>query len=48
LIGVIAFGEIPDLWTWIGAAVIAGSISYIAYREATLRQQKKTAAEETV
>ena len=44
LIGVIAFGEIPDLWTWVGAAIIAGSISYIAWREATLRKQKETAA----
>jgi drug/metabolite transporter (DMT)-like permease len=28
------FGEIPDLWTWLGAAVIAASAIYIAHREA--------------
>ena len=28
------FGEVPDLWTWIGAAVIATSAIYIAHREA--------------
>lgn len=39
LIGLIAFGEIPDFWTCVGALVIGGSISYIAWREATLRKQ---------
>jgi len=38
LIGLFAFGEIPDLWTCIGALVIGGSISYIAWREAQLRK----------
>ncbi len=28
------FGEVPDLWTWLGAAVIAASAIYIAHREA--------------
>ena len=28
------FGEVPDLWTWVGAAVIAASAIYIARREA--------------
>ncbi len=28
------FGEIPDLWTWLGAAVIAASAIYITHREA--------------
>jgi drug/metabolite transporter (DMT)-like permease len=28
------FGEVPDRWTWIGAAVIAASAIYIARREA--------------
>lgn len=30
------FGEVPDLWTWIGAAVIAAASAYIARREARL------------
>lgn len=28
------FGEVPDIWTWLGAAVIAASAIYIARREA--------------
>jgi drug/metabolite transporter (DMT)-like permease len=38
LIGLFAFGEVPDLWTCVGALVIGGSISYIAWREATLKK----------
>ena len=34
------FGEVPDLWTWIGGAVIAGSSLYIAQREARLRREE--------
>jgi drug/metabolite transporter (DMT)-like permease len=30
----VVFGEVPDLWTWIGAAIIAASAIYIAHREA--------------
>jgi len=36
LIGFLWFGEITNLWTWIGAAIIAGSSIYVAYREARL------------
>lgn len=32
-IGYLAFGEFPALWTWIGAAIIVASSSYIAHRE---------------
>jgi drug/metabolite transporter (DMT)-like permease len=28
------FGEVADLWTWVGAAVIVGASTYIAHREA--------------
>ena len=28
------FGQVPDLWTWVGAAVIVASAVYIARREA--------------
>lgn len=43
LIGFFIFAEVPDLWTWVGAAVIAGSISYIAFREAQIRRQTPAA-----
>ena len=33
LLGYYAFGETPDMFTWIGAAVIAASATYIAHRE---------------
>ena len=35
------FGEIIDIWTWIGSAVIFGSAVYIARREVALKRQKK-------
>jgi drug/metabolite transporter (DMT)-like permease len=36
LIGYLAFGEVVDIWTWIGAAVIFSGITYITYRERKL------------
>jgi drug/metabolite transporter (DMT)-like permease len=36
LIGFLWFGEVTDIWTWLGAAIIAGSSVYVAYREARL------------
>lgn len=39
LYGYLAFGEIIDLWTWVGAAIIFASSIYIARREAALRKQ---------
>ncbi len=38
-IGFFAFGEVPDRWTWIGAAIIAGSAIYIAQREARIARR---------
>jgi drug/metabolite transporter (DMT)-like permease len=38
-IAFILFGEIPDLWTWVGAAIIASAAIYIARREAQLARQ---------
>ncbi|HJO68832.1 MAG TPA: DMT family transporter [Rhodospirillales bacterium] len=32
-IGYLAFAEVPDAWTWFGGLIIAGAISYMAYRE---------------
>lgn len=37
-IGWLAFAEIPDLWTWVGSAIIAAAALYIARREAQLRR----------
>ena len=33
VIGYAAFGEVPEGWTWLGAFMIIGSVTYIAYRE---------------
>ncbi|MDP6108441.1 MAG: DMT family transporter [Rhodospirillales bacterium] len=30
----ILFGEVPDIWTWIGGGIIGGATIYIAHREA--------------
>ena len=38
ILGFLLFGEVPDLWTWVGAAVIIASGLYIAHREARLRR----------
>ena len=37
-IGWIMFSELPDLWTWIGAAVIFAASYYIVYREGWARR----------
>ena len=37
-IGYFAFAEVPDPWTWAGAAIIVGSAIYIAHREALAKQ----------
>lgn len=39
LVGFISYGEIPDLWTWIGGGVIIGSGIYTAHREAKAKRQ---------
>jgi drug/metabolite transporter (DMT)-like permease len=36
LIGFVWFGEVTDIWTWVGAAIIAVSSIYVAHREARL------------
>jgi drug/metabolite transporter (DMT)-like permease len=38
IIGYYAFGNFPDGWTWVGAAIIVGCGAYIAYREGVRRQ----------
>ncbi len=41
-IGYFAFGEVPDVWIWPGAALIAASAIYIARREAQLQRSPTT------
>ena len=36
MVGFAVFGDFPDHWTWLGAAVIAASGLYIAYREGVI------------
>ncbi len=34
VLGFLLFGQMPEIWVWIGGAVIFASTTYIAYREA--------------
>ena len=43
LLGLVAFAEVPDLWTWLGAAIIVGAATYIAHREALARRRRRAA-----
>ncbi len=40
LLGYLFFGERPDLWTWLGAAIIVASSLYVAHREARLTRHE--------
>jgi drug/metabolite transporter (DMT)-like permease len=42
-IAYLAFGEIIDAWTWVGAAIIFASAVYITRREAKLAAQRRAA-----
>ncbi|MEO3428050.1 DMT family transporter [Pelagibius sp. CAU 1746] len=42
VIGFLLFDEVPDVWTWVGAAVIAGAAIYIAQREARVARERPT------
>jgi drug/metabolite transporter (DMT)-like permease len=44
LIAWIVYGEVPDLWTWVGAAVIVGASTYIAHREAANARARQAPA----
>lgn len=37
LLGYLLLGEVPDMFTWIGGAMIFLGGTYIAYRESKLR-----------
>ena len=43
LIGYAYFAEVPDIWTWIGGAVIFVATIYIAYRERRIKSEGSTA-----
>ncbi|MSO54923.1 MAG: DMT family transporter [Rhodospirillales bacterium] len=47
-IGFFAFAEIPDIWTWLGGAVIFGAATYIAYRESQARGETPRATSGSV
>jgi drug/metabolite transporter (DMT)-like permease len=40
LLSVVVFGQFPDLWVWIGAAIIAGSGIFILLHEHRLRRPR--------
>jgi drug/metabolite transporter (DMT)-like permease len=44
LIAWMLFGELADIWTWVGAGIIAGSSIYIARREAAVAREAKRKA----
>ena len=39
----LAFGETPNRWTVLGAAIVIGASLYIARREARLARERRTA-----
>lgn len=39
LMGLIVFGEWPDIWTWIGSSLVVGAGIYTILREARLRRR---------
>jgi drug/metabolite transporter (DMT)-like permease len=47
ILGYAFFGETPDLWTWIGGLVIAGSSIYVATREARGRRAAAAAGSQS-
>ncbi|MEQ8354995.1 MAG: DMT family transporter [Kiloniellaceae bacterium] len=42
IVGFVLFSELPDVWTWVGAAVIAAAAIYIAQREAKVARERPT------
>jgi drug/metabolite transporter (DMT)-like permease len=43
LLAFLFYGEVPDGWTWVGAAIIAASTFYIARREAVVSRERREA-----
>ena len=46
-IAYLAFAEVIDVWTWVGALIIFASAVYITRREAHLRAQRISSAGST-
>lgn len=42
--GWLVFGQVPEIWTYLGAAIVIGSALYIAQREAQLARERRRAA----
>jgi len=42
--GWLIWGQMPEIWTYVGAAIVIGSALYIAQREATLARERRLAA----
>ena len=43
-VGWLIWGEMPEVWTYVGAAIVIGSALYIAQREAQLHRERRRAA----
>ena len=43
-VGWLVWGEMPVIWTYVGAAIVIGSALYIAHREHQLAKERRTAA----
>jgi drug/metabolite transporter (DMT)-like permease len=44
IFGVIAFGEVPDVWTWVGGVIVVGTAIYVVRREARLARLRAAEA----
>ena len=42
LVGFLMFGDVPEIWIWLGGAVIAGAAIYLARKENTVSSADKT------
>lgn len=42
-VGWLIWGEMPEIWTYVGAAIVIASALYIAYREAHLARERRAA-----
>jgi drug/metabolite transporter (DMT)-like permease len=41
MMGFIFFGEVPDIWVWVGGFVILGSTVYLTYRETQVHKEQQ-------
>ena len=39
-LGLVIFGDWPDLWTWVGSALVVGAGIYTIWREAQLGRRR--------